>query len=60
MPAFASGLVAVIVGLSLLGMLWRRDVPSIASLGLIGGLGITFAVRRKSAGTSRQRGRFCV
>jgi len=51
MPAFASGLVAVIVGLSFLGMLWRRDVPSIASLGLIGGLGITFAVRRKSAGT---------
>jgi magnesium transporter len=49
MPAFFSGIVAVIVGLSLVGMLWRRDFPSIASLGLIGGLGLTFAARRKSA-----------
>ncbi len=49
MPSFAYGLVAVIVGLSLLGMFWRRDVPSFASLGLIFGLGITLAVRRKRA-----------
>jgi len=49
-PAFVPRLVSIVVGLSLLGMAWRRDVPSIASLGLICGLGITFAIRRKSAG----------
>jgi magnesium transporter len=50
-PAFAARLVAIVVGLSALVMLWKRDVPSIASFGMIFGLGIALAAWRKSAGS---------
>jgi len=51
-PAFAAGLVGVVVGLSALALLTSGDVPSIASIGMICGLGIALAARRKSAGSS--------
>jgi len=49
-PAFAAGGVALIVGLSALALLASGDLPSIASLSLIVGVGISLAARRRSAG----------
>jgi magnesium transporter len=49
-PAFAAGLVGSAVGLIALALLWNRDVPSLVSLGMIVGIGIFLAARRKSAG----------
>jgi len=49
MPAFATLLVGFVVCLCALALLWKRDVPSIASLGAILGLGVVLAARRKGA-----------
>jgi magnesium transporter len=51
MPVLGAVTVALIVGLSALSLIASGDIPSIASLSLIAGLGIALAARRRSAGT---------
>ena len=50
-PALASVAVALVVGVSALALPASGDLPSLASLGLIAGLGVSLAARRRSAGT---------